>query len=412
MKKVLYVEDDNLVARFYSDKLVQAGFEVLIAEDGLAAMKQLMEFKPDLVVLDLLLPKMGGADVLKFMCERQELKSIPVIIFSNYFLGNLTAQVPAARIEKSLIKSDATPAQLVDAVKEVLEAPNLTTTESSPTIFRIESSGQAPSGAAPPGADQVAPVIETEEEFCNRVRRESLEKVPAIIKSVRQICREFIEFAGDSSRPQLLNELSREIGSLAQMSGLAGCHRIAQLASALEALLLDLENKPEAIDDSSRQTVAATVAFLLERLDSTTAPEERLPPALVLVVDDDAVSNRALVLGLNLPDLQVTAVTDPFDAVKALQTTAYDVVLLDIDMPGLDGIALCERMRAIPRHKRTPVIFVTGHADFKNRAHSILSGGDDLIAKPVLPIEVVVKAITLLLRKTQTASSAAGGSRG
>jgi DNA-binding response OmpR family regulator len=65
----------------------------------------------------------------------------------------------------------------------------------------------------------------------------------------------------------------------------------------------------------------------------------------------------------------------------------------------MDGIALCEEMRAMQLHKRTPVIFVTGLTDFKTRARTVLSGGDDLITKPVLPLELVVKAITLLLKK-------------
>jgi putative two-component system response regulator len=67
-------------------------------------------------------------------------------------------------------------------------------------------------------------------------------------------------------------------------------------------------------------------------------------------------------------------------------------------MPGMGGFELCEKIRQLPNYKRTPVIFVTGHADFDNRIHSVLSGGNDLIAKPVFPIELAVKAVTHLLR--------------
>ena len=55
------------------------------------------------------------------------------------------------------------------------------------------------------------------------------------------------------------------------------------------------------------------------------------------------------------------------------------------DKPGLDGFELCKRLRALPGYKLTPVIYVTGHDDFGNRAKSTLSGGNDLIAKPFLP---------------------------
>jgi CheY-like chemotaxis protein len=93
-----------------------------------------------------------------------------------------------------------------------------------------------------------------------------------------------------------------------------------------------------------------------------------------------------------------TSMTDPLEALKKLETTLYDLLLLDINMPGLDGLELCERVRRLPLHKRTPVIFVTILTDFKTRARAILSSGNDLITKPILPIELCVKVITHLLK--------------
>src|SRR5882757_3917257 len=113
MKKVLFVEDNALIASIYSHKLSEAGFAVRVAEDGLEAMKLLLESKPDLVVLDLLMPKMTGVDVLKFMREHEELKSVRVVVFSNSFLSNLAEQAVAMRVEKALIKAAVTPARLI-----------------------------------------------------------------------------------------------------------------------------------------------------------------------------------------------------------------------------------------------------------------------------------------------------------
>ena len=53
----------------------------------------------------------------------------------------------------------------------------------------------------------------------------------------------------------------------------------------------------------------------------------------------------------------------------------------------------------MPGYEKTPVIFVTVHGDFENRAKSLLSGGDDLIAKPVFPMDLAVKAVALLLKR-------------
>jgi CheY-like chemotaxis protein len=82
-----------------------------------------------------------------------------------------------------------------------------------------------------------------------------------------------------------------------------------------------------------------------------------------------------------------------------LKERRFDLVLLDIEMAGMDGFELCRRLRTLPGYQKTPVIYVTSHSDFENRAKSVLSGGDDLISKPVFPMELAVKAVTLLLKR-------------
>jgi CheY-like chemotaxis protein len=85
-------------------------------------------------------------------------------------------------------------------------------------------------------------------------------------------------------------------------------------------------------------------------------------------------------------------------ALQLAERQAYDVVFLDVEMPGLDGFEVCTRIHQLPANRLTPVVFVTGHSDFESRAKSTSSGGRDLIAKPFLSAEITVKALTLLLR--------------
>src|SRR5207249_9628954 len=77
----------------------------------------------------------------------------------------------------------------------------------------------------------------------------------------------------------------------------------------------------------------------------------------------------------------------------------------DINMPAMNGIELCQKLRCIPHHKKTPVIFVTLCGDFESRAQSLLSGGDDLISKPIAPVELIVKATILDRKSTRLNSS-------
>ena len=90
--------------------------------------------------------------------------------------------------------------------------------------------------------------------------------------------------------------------------------------------------------------------------------------------------------------------TDPAEGLELLKRNPYDAVLMDVSMPGLSGLTLCEQTRQLPLHKRTPIIFVTGLGDFNTYAQAILSGGNDLITKPILPNELCVKVMTHLLK--------------
>jgi len=138
---------------------------------------------------------------------------------------------------------------------------------------------------------------------------------------------------------------------------------------------------------------------LLSRLfrQAGLSPAAELAPFNVLVVDDDAISNRLAVSALRRANLTATSSEDPVRALAMLQEIKYDLILLDISMPDMDGFTLCEKLRALPGYEKTPVIFVTGQDDFESRTHSIRSGGDDLISKPIFPIELAVKAVTQLL---------------
>jgi len=74
-------------------------------------------------------------------------------------------------------------------------------------------------------------------------------------------------------------------------------------------------------------------------------------------------------------------------------------------MPGLNGFELCSELRKLPTNKTTPVIFVTSLTKFEIRAQSSLSGGNDLIAKPFLMMELAVKALTYLLKPPSAEAS-------
>jgi CheY-like chemotaxis protein len=397
MKKILFVDDDELVARVYQEKLTEAGYQVAVAQDGVAAMKMVTQFFPDLVVLDLLMPKFTGADVLKYIRRHPALKTTRVVIFSNSFLAALEDQAGDSGVEYTLSKSNTTPASMINTIREVLAGPEHIEKPPAPPATAVAPPVPVPS---PAPVRQPAPVSQPVGPSRDQVQSEFLKHMPLMISGIRQVCRELLEAADPAAEMKVIEQMTRKIGFLKTSASTAGCRQPEQLSKALETLLYHLLDKPAAMTDSCRNTIATGVTVMAQYMDrfDPAQVEDNPPPPAILVVDDNPVTNRTLVQTLLGAGLTTTSVMDPYEALAVLRGTPYDLVLLDVDMPGMDGIDLCEQMRALPLHKYTPVVFITAFSDLRTRSRSVLSGGDDFIPKPVLPRELNVKVFAQLLR--------------
>jgi CheY-like chemotaxis protein len=115
-KKILLIEDEELIISLLSKKLAKEGYEVTLARNGEEGLKVMPEFKPDIVLLDIIMPKKGGFDVLEAMSKEDDLKSIPVIIISNS--GQPVELDRAKRLGAKdwLIKTNFDPQEVVEKV--------------------------------------------------------------------------------------------------------------------------------------------------------------------------------------------------------------------------------------------------------------------------------------------------------
>ncbi|MFZ0828108.1 MAG: response regulator [Verrucomicrobiia bacterium] len=398
-RSILFVEDDAVVLTTYRNLLQREGFRVESAGDGLEALKALSQETPDLIVLDLMLPKFDGADVLKFIRADPRLKTIPIIIFSN---AQVTDFTPDA-ITKHLPKTDCTPAILLGTIQELLSGMaagatgggNATQTNSGPGInLRMEGEDSAGTQADDPAAAK-APGGEASS---TKERSEFLKDAPAEITKLRELCLAYIKAPTSAAK---LEPLAKGVQSLSTNAEKAGCARITLLTKAFDMLLAKIAAKPARVTPSILQTLAeaADCLGILLKSDEAGSGEMALR-AKVLAVDDDTVCNHVIVNTLKRANLDITSVEDPFEGLKLLQANHFDLVLLDIDMPKLTGFEVCEKLRALPQYKTTPVIFVTAHSNFGNRTQGVLSGGNYFITKPVDPLELALK-VTIHLFKAQ-----------
>jgi CheY-like chemotaxis protein len=378
MKKLLLVDDDALVLELYRKKLAASGFEVQTATDGLQAIKVLGAAVPDFMVLDLMMPRLSGVEVLKYMRSQPALAKVPVAVLTNAFMSEQARAVMSLGVEFAVIKGECTPARMLELVHKAL------------------STGPQP--AAP--ADSSAALTEARARF--------LQEGAASFTELRAVSQEFNQDPALALRTGNLADFYRQVHHLAGAAGAAQCHHLALLAGALEALLFELSDKPQFVNASTARTVLSSVEFLGVLLED--ARHQRRPESVtgeVLVVDDDPVAARIALNGLTRAQLRVHTEENPQVALEVMGRRQFDLVLLDIEMPGMTGLDLCAKLRLLPGYEKTPVVFVTAHGEFENRARGILLGGNDLIAKPIFPIELAVKAVTHLIRGRLARVSAA-----
>lgn len=226
-----------------------------------------------------------------------------------------------------------------------------------------------------------------------------LNAAPKRLLSMRKALQELCRFSEEAARKSMLIELGAELRGLKGMAGLPELLPVWQMAYALECLVKQLSEKPGRITASTLRIVAGAVDLLEELTRPGLRPDLCTnPPIRVLAVDDDAISRHAVAFalkkGVGRPDV---AENGPA-ALELAAKQHYDVLFLDVQMPGMDGFELCSKIHETECNRATPAVFVTMHSDFGSRAKSTLCGGNDLIGKPFLIFEITVKALTLALR--------------
>jgi two-component system sensor histidine kinase/response regulator len=120
----------------------------------------------------------------------------------------------------------------------------------------------------------------------------------------------------------------------------------------------------------------------------------------ILVVDDNAQNRELARATLEDEGYEVVLANDGVAALEVFEREHPDCVLLDVRMPGLDGFAVCTRLRALPEGGDVPIVFLTALRDVDTFDQALRAGGDDFLTKPVRPTELLVRVQTALkLRK-------------
>lgn len=120
-EKVLIVDDTEFYQKAYKNKLLSAGYITSVANNGVEALKALTTDKPDLILLDLMMPIMDGFKVLQTVKANPTLQNIPIIVFSAKGASEEISKALQAGANDFLVKATTTPNKVVEKIKEILQ---------------------------------------------------------------------------------------------------------------------------------------------------------------------------------------------------------------------------------------------------------------------------------------------------
>ena len=216
---------------------------------------------------------------------------------------------------------------------------------------------------------------------------------------LRELCRVILQTPDAETRQNMLADGFLRINSLISRNGSTVVHPAYQVSNALEGLFKKMLQDPK----HSTPSMLATVSGAVDLLNDLCVPGMKTdlasnPPVQMLVVDDDLVARRVIVGALQTVFARPENVENGEAALALAQEKPFDVIFLDVVMPGMDGFEVCSKIRDTIPNRATPVVFVTGQSDFDTRARMTRNGGNDLLGKPFLASEITVKALTFALR--------------
>ena len=365
-KHVLLIADDLLVSSLYREKLDEAGFNVSVAQTGEAALQFLADHCPDSIVIDPVIPATEAVDVIRILRADEKMRALPILT------------LPTARMQlaDSALHAGATAGILrsVNPVASLLHGLEV-------ALGLEETSALAKNLAFHPD---------------DRWVRGGLAAGPEALNAMRRTLHSVIRDATDVAS---LRALFQQVHNFTEQMALIGQRPLFLFGAALEALAHDLVRMPEQVNPSTLRTFGQAIDLFGVLLSDKHRTHAKDPgTAQILVVDDEDGARKIILAAMQLVGLKAVSADLPSAALSAANTLPFDLIFLDVGLPEMNGFDLCDKIRTLALHEKTPIVFLTGMATFQNRVKSSLSGGNDFVGKPFSLAELGVKALMWIFK--------------
>jgi len=365
---VLLVDDDPFIIAVYVTKLKRAGLDVESVMDGAEAVRRLDAVKPDLVILDLNMPKLNGIEVLKHIRNSPALAALPVLVLTNVCSDSVMRETWDARPTRYLIKRETTPNAVVEEVVTLLKsaAPPAAAPEEGPPPAAPDAvappAAPAGGGGAPAGWDSL---------IAARLREVLAARTA---DSFRDALYRFRETAA----PQIGHCRAQPEGSFAVL-----------FAEAWDSLFEELYGHPE----SATPSLLRAFEMCCERLRTMFGPEPAASArffgvAVVLIVAPEDVLRESLSRILGRGIFRPIRVGDVGAALHLIRENSFQLIVVETQ----ERDEALDRIQALPSGARCPVIAVTDSELYRPSQKT----GFERVMKPVNPADLYAKSLLLV----------------
>jgi DNA-binding response OmpR family regulator len=365
-KRLLLIIDDPFLSRFYREKMEKAGFQVDLARDLAHGLDLLQADQPDVLVLDSVLPGSDAVQSLESIRAAGSGSEVAIIVLPtpHYAVSQRLESDPQVR----LLKSSSNPlGELLQQASELAQG---------------EKKNE--------GALMLATLPDETWKL-------------GAVEAAQQSVTEMRHLLHDLSRPgadvEPLGGFLQQVHRLGGQAGLLSRNSLTNISIAVEVMVYNLTLYPERLDPLSLRTLTQAVDFLSLLLrDGTYTRMPEIEAAQIMIIEDEASARELIIAAMELVGLHAKGQETPRGGLSLLGDNPFDLIFLDINLPEMNGFDLCNKVRSLPLHERTPIVFLTGMASFQNRVQSSLSGGNDFIGKPFNVAELGVKALMWVMK--------------
>lgn len=415
---ILVVDDDADLRAAYASRFSGPGHDVRLASSCAEAREILLHQEVSLVILDLLLPDSDGRLLLRQIRETPRTSMIPVLVVSIFAKAASVAECYALGADAFLPK----PVDL-DILASTVSAHLRRISSSSREAFHDRLTGLPNRAAfleelrraraqavrersslslAMVNLDHTAILNET---YGSGTGDTAIANLAATVRATLRVSDAFARWGGDGFAAFFPNTATRE-ANLALDKALTRLHserfqapdgRTFQLG--FSAGLTDVE------PDEPLEDVIARAEWYLSRakLDGRcriVGVERAVAPAKtkILMVEDDADMARLVTHRLSSEDFEVIHCPNGESALARAPSTRASLVLLDIVLPGINGLDVLQRLRGMPEYRDIPIVMATSLGDKSNLVRAFELGASDYIVKPFTPTELLLRMRRLLPR--------------